>query len=65
MFVYAEQDEFPFVYRRGGLIVAVNPSDKKTSATLPKNTTKVFEIGETEIKDATLHMKPQSFVVLK
>ena len=63
--IYAEADEFPFVYKRGDLIVAINPSDKKTSATLPKNTTKVFEIGETEIKDASLHMQPQSFVVLR
>ncbi len=64
--IYAEKEEFPFVYRRGDLIIAINPSDKKTAASLPKNNMKtVFKIGDAELKDASLLMPPQSFVVLK
>jgi maltose alpha-D-glucosyltransferase/alpha-amylase len=63
--VYAEKDEFPFVFRRGDLIIGVNPSGKKASASLPRKTEKLFEIGEIHINDASLMMGPQSFCVLK
>ena len=64
--IYAEAGEFPFVFRRGELIIAVNPSDKKATASLPKNYMSViYKIGGIELKDASLHMQPQSFVILK
>ena len=64
--IYAEQDEFPFVFRRGDLIIGINPSEKKATASLPKNGMKtIYKIGDVELKDASLHMQPQSFVVLK
>jgi maltose alpha-D-glucosyltransferase/alpha-amylase len=63
--VYAEKEEFPFVFKRGDLVVAVNPSDKKASASLSKKYQKVYEIGQVEIHEASLKMQPQSFAVLK
>ena len=64
--IYAEQDEFPFVFRRGDLIIGINPSEKKATASLPKNGMKaIYSIGDVELKDASLHMQPQSFVILK
>ncbi len=63
--VYAEKDEFPFVFKRGSLVIAVNPSDKKASVSLSKKYQKVFEIGTTNINEASLTMEPQSYVILK
>jgi maltose alpha-D-glucosyltransferase/alpha-amylase len=64
--IYAEQNEFPFVFRRGDLVIGINPSEKKATASLPKNYMKtVYKIGDIELKDASLHMQPQSFVILK
>ena len=63
--IYAEKDEFPFVFKRGDLIVAVNPSDRKASASLPRTTEKVYEIGNIQINSASLMMGPQSFCVLQ
>lgn len=61
---YAEKDEFPFVYRRGSLTIAVNPSDQKASFSLERNQKKIFEIGSTQVDELTVKMAPQSFVVL-
>ncbi|MBQ7614559.1 MAG: glycosylase [Butyrivibrio sp.] len=63
--IYAEQDEFPFVFKRGNLIIGINPSDKKASASLPRITNIIYKIGSPEVKDASLHMPSQSFVVLR
>ena len=63
--IYAEQDEFPFVFRRGDLIVGINPSDKKASASLPRIPKKIFGIGDADVNNASLHMQPQSFIVLR
>ncbi|MCR5155962.1 MAG: glycosylase [Butyrivibrio sp.] len=63
--IYAEKDEFPFVFKRGDLIISVNPSDKKASATLPRKMEKAYEIGNVQISDASLIMGPQSFCVLR
>ncbi len=63
--IYAEAEEFPFVYKRGNLYVAINPSDKKSSVSMKKKHEKVFEIGSTEIKENSLLMAPQSFVILR
>lgn len=64
--IYAESGEFPFVFRRGELVIAINPSGKKATASLPKNKmSEIYRIGGIELKDASLHMQPQSFVILK
>ena len=49
--VYAEKEQFPFIYRRGNLIIVINPSDKKASATLSEdNCRKVSDNGQAELK---------------
>ncbi len=63
--VYAEAEEFPFVFKRGSLYVAINPSEKKSGVSVSAKREKIFEIGNTEIKDNSLIMEPQSFVILK
>jgi maltose alpha-D-glucosyltransferase/alpha-amylase len=63
--VYAEAEEFPFVFKRGSLYVAINPSEKKAGVSVSAKREKIFEIGQTEIKENSLIMEPQSFVILK
>ena len=73
--IYAEKDEFPFVFKRGNLVIGINPSDKKASAALTeeayikkddsktKSLSKVYGIGDAELQSNTLVMQPQSFAV--
>ena len=63
--VYAEAEEFPFAFKRGELYVAINPSGKKAGVSVSKKRDKIFEIGTTELKDNSLIMQPQSFVILQ
>lgn len=64
--LYAEKGKFPFVYRRGSLTVAVNPSEEQ--APLPKqaqNKEIIYSVGETDAYQKEGKMAPQSFLVLK
>ncbi|SFB76202.1 alpha-amylase family glycosyl hydrolase [Butyrivibrio sp. YAB3001] len=77
--IYAEKEQFPFVYRRGNLLIAINPSDKKSAAALtPEAFIKegdnsgsqckvalVHAIGECNIDGNSLTMKPQSFAMFE
>ena len=56
----------PFVYRRGKLLLAVNPSGKKLSAKVETGEkAMLFTLGDVEIEGGKLVLGPQSFVVLK
>ncbi len=64
--VYAESGKLPFVYRRGNLLLAVNPSGSTVTAPVDADGRKeIFAIGTATAKDGTLTLGPQSFVVLK
>ena len=68
--LYQENGGAPFVYRRGQLILAVNPTGKTVSvkadelAGVSGKETPVFTIGEGCMADGVLHVGAQSFVVL-
>ncbi len=56
----------PFVYRRGDLLLAVNPSGKELSADLDREMEEaLFTMGTADARGGRLVMGPQSFVVLK
>ena len=56
----------PFVYRRGSLVLAVNPSGAALSAEAPVAGKKpVYTLGSATIEGETLTLAAQSFVVLK
>ena len=56
----------PLVYRRGGLLLAVNPSGEALSVDVPAaGKTPVFTFGTARATATALEMGPQSFVVLK
>ena len=65
--IYAEKGKYPFVYQRGNMILAVNPSENETETVNPlfSDTQIIFHIGEAEIGNDKLKMHPQSFVALK
>ncbi|MBR1586066.1 MAG: DUF3459 domain-containing protein [Clostridia bacterium] len=60
-----EQDK-PFVYRRGALLLAVNPSGEALTAPVQAAGRKaIFTIGTASAANGQLTVGPQSFVVLK
>ncbi len=61
----AEPGSRLFAYKRGEMLLAVNPSAEPLTLALDKAYAPVYAIGQPEIKDGTLHLPAQSFVVLK
>lgn len=63
--VCAEKDK-PFVYRRGSLLLAVNPSGETLEVKAPVGDRKpLFTLGKAEIAGDVLTLGAQSFVALK
>lgn len=64
--VYAEKGKYPFVYRRGGYVVFVNPSDDKVSIPFAEGVEeKVYIIGEISFRCKKATMSPSSFAIIK
>ncbi|MCR5754350.1 MAG: DUF3459 domain-containing protein [Acetatifactor sp.] len=63
--VYAEERKFPFVYRRGNLTVAVNPSPETVTVEAPCGKEVLFKIGEVSIDSGKITMGAQSFFITK
>lgn len=63
--VYAKENEFPFIYKRENLYVAINPSDKDVNVTLPSVAKELYSIGKIKLSEKELYMNAQSFAVLK
>ncbi len=64
--IYAQKNQYPFVYKRGNFIVAVNPSQKVQAVDMLNQTDEcIYSIGDYEVQGNMLTMKEQSFVILK
>lgn len=63
--LYAEKERFPFVFRRGNLVIAVNPSGQEQSAPVATEKKPIFTIGSVNTEHGKLTLAPQSFAVLK
>ncbi|HEX2937822.1 MAG TPA: alpha-amylase family glycosyl hydrolase [Ruminiclostridium sp.] len=64
--VYAEKDNYPFIYRRGNLTIAVNPSGRRASAPLGISGKIIYSIGdEPGFTDGSIEMSAQSFAILE
>ncbi|MCD8364319.1 MAG: DUF3459 domain-containing protein [Clostridiales bacterium] len=64
--VYAGSGKLPFVYRRGNILIALNPSAETVTA--PVNAAgrhRIFSIGDGTAEDGAIILKAQSFLVLK
>ncbi|MCD8326129.1 MAG: DUF3459 domain-containing protein [Lachnospiraceae bacterium] len=65
--VYAGSGKLPFVYRRGNILIALNPSAETVSAPVDAGDHKKlrFLIGSGKAEDGKVILGPQSFLVLK
>ena len=63
--VYAEKNTFPFIFRRGKMIIAVNPTDKKQSAPSKLDGKALFSIGKITIKEDKINMGAQSIALIE
>lgn len=63
--IYAEKGKYPFVYKRGSFVIAVNPKDDWQQAQLDFAGERIFEIGQTQLADGKIIMGGQSIVIFK
>ena len=61
--VYAEHGKLPFVYRRGSLLMAVNPSEHVLRIPCALKGSLVYGIGSGRLEDGELFAGAQSFLV--
>lgn len=61
--IYAEPHQYPFVYRRGAFVIAVNPAAQPAEIPLPLRGSCVFQIGDCALENGSLSMHGQSFGV--
>lgn len=59
--VYAQPHRYPFVYRRGRFVLAVNPSRNPVEIPLAQQGEPAFLIGGCSLKNGRLSMQGQSF----
>ena len=55
----------PFVYRRGDLVLAINPDGSEKTCTLPAAGEVIFSIGSAKAEGRTLTLGAQSFAVIR
>lgn len=64
--LYAEHHAYPFIYRRGSLIIAVNPSPRRVTAPVAMPGTQLFLLGEPPFRsDHETALAACSFVVVQ
>jgi maltose alpha-D-glucosyltransferase/alpha-amylase len=66
--IYAEKEKFPFIYRRGSFVIAVNSSEKKVTVELPlikEPGKEIYTLGSCGINNGLCVMDSQSFGVWK
>lgn len=63
--IYAEKNKYPFIYKRGSFIFAVNPSGKEQRAPFAFDGQVVFSVGNCRFAQQSMIMEPQSFCAYK
>lgn len=65
--VYGEKEKLPFVYRRGGYLLAVNPSGVEQTVSLPEEQPRktVYAIGRADWSGNALRLASQSFAIFR
>ncbi len=63
--VYAEKGKYPFVFKRGDFLVAVNPTTDEQEISFEYTGESVFKIGNFEINNNKLTLKSQSLILIK
>ena len=63
--VYAEKNKYPFIFKRGRFIIAVNPTSEKQTAPFEFEGEPVFTIGKACIEKNKIEMQPQTLEVIE
>lgn len=64
--LYAEAKKYPFIYKRGNFVIAVNPAKFASNAPVSINGSIVYSIGEKPVSDGgQIKMAGQSFAIIK
>lgn len=64
--VYAQEKEYPFVYRRGSFTAFINPSDEdKTVDYIPDGAKEYYFLGGYELGESTVTIRSRSFLLLR
>ena len=63
--LYAKKGVMPFVYRRGALTVAVNPSGETVTVPSDGQKSAIYSIGSGRWENGQIVLEPQSFLVLE
>ncbi len=63
--IYAVKNRYPFIFRRGQFIIAVNPTERTEKAPFAFSGSTVFEIGGHEADNGYIVMKPQTLLLMK
>ena len=63
--IYAVKGKYPFIFKRGSFIIAVNPTDRKQKAPFAFSGETVFELGGHSQKGSYLEMEPQTLCLMK
>ncbi len=64
--LYAKKNKYPFVYKRGNFVIAVNPSDKEESIDFELSVAKeVYKLGQGKVEDKKLTIGKKSFILLQ
>lgn len=63
--VYAKKNSYPFIFKRGRFLIAVNPTDKEQTAPFEFEGEPVFTIGKACIEKKEIIMQPQSMELIK
>ncbi|MBQ2348966.1 MAG: glycosylase, partial [Clostridia bacterium] len=64
--LYAEKNKYPFIFKRGSFVAAVNPKAEDVSVPFEYTVKEyVFTIGDTTVKDGSIAMSGQSYALMK
>ena len=62
-FIYKD-DEIPFAYRRGSLMMFFNPLDKEAEIETDSGGDVVYKLGGAIIEEGKVKLQPQSFLMI-
>lgn len=63
--IYAKKESYPFIFKRGKFIIAVNPTEQIQKAPFKFDGKPVFDIGKACVEDNNIIMMPQSLGVIE
>ena len=63
--IYAVKEKYPFIFKRGNFIIAVNPTEKEQKSPFAFDGETVFAIGGYEKKGSYIVMQPQTLALIR